>query len=116
MKNSPTTVKESNMCKKLIMMVAAATLYLAASHASAVDVAYLQNTSGGKIIFTDTRSEVCGDDGYAAMATTSEGQVYFGCYYPLDNYILVKWPDNQTRIYEYTALTPYNTGIKRYGK
>lgn len=58
------------------------------------------NNAGGKIVLTGRASERCKGDWAVAYATTSTGQVAFGCWNMIDDRFVVIYDDGAQRMYD----------------
>ena len=84
-----------------------------ATTATAADVAYLPNKSGGKIVFTD---EDCTKGGKLVFSDLKTGQVIHGCWFysAPDEFVRVIWSDSELYQYPITSLTMTKYGTEKY--
>jgi hypothetical protein len=82
--------------------------FLAAGSATAGDViATMPNNGGGKIYFTDEKSETCTkQDALIVLSTTAEGTMAAaGCWTTSSAGIVVSWVSGSYSIFDYGNLT-----------
>lgn len=86
-----------------------------ATTATAADVAYLPNKSGGRIVFTDT---ACTQGGNLVFSDLKTGQVIHGCWFynKPDTHIRVLWEDNELYQYPLSHLVLTEYGKKTYAE
>jgi hypothetical protein len=84
-----------------------------ATTATAADVAYIYNKSGGKIVFTDSD---CTGGGKLVFANNKTGQSMSGCWFysAPDEFIRVIWSDSELYQYPITSLTMTKYGTEKY--